>query len=797
MICGGCGRTFGFRTNQRAGRCSKDQVYECYHCTTLLRKCVFCRQGVSNPAGFLLFGAVFMLVSVGSLLGGVYFPEAITNSHLNSTPVTALTEVRPGETVKVFATVAANETEVIHGYWGYTSNGGSTWLWTAENFWITEGPVSIFVVVSSLLYVSQPGNPWGSENGVANYTAGSPIAIYGSTALTSNGTTIEAQYVATSPTSMGHPGGYLWPIAAATIGVTGCASAVGFFAVRYQRRQHERAVQSRPPTLPPAHARPAEPKGPATRYFNSRLSSMIRRSWITTGVTGVLLALSVPLYFANYFLGIFLASMGGVFFAMSFVNRYSYGKSPTVIVTDDQGLSIEPLSPLRYVDDRYVPWSKVANFYVYFGQTLALRTDRGELILHYLSKDLVAQIASEMQARGIAADERSTFHPLVGSTERLVPLRPLAAAEWQERNRLGGTRLGYSVIVLTASITGVMLIVFSVFFSAVSSTIGGLVLVLGLAAMGVSLLFTFKLRAMAKSPTPGDEAIVLRSAPDLRAQASENPLPVPPAAQVETGSVGTAGPSSHVPTSTEQLPSFPRQTPPAAPPPAPPLDVKATPVTDYWSVRPIEMPNVFPRGLLLPGERVLYEVRPGYWGIYGPATVLIGVLILLFLAPISQPGYLLNPVFYVFEGLLVLAIVLFRRAWKGLAFALTSQRVLTVNGRRGTQGREGTLGALQRIALEGLSGGVIAFYFEPGVPRVGAARAKKVRWPGIPDSAAVYSYLQHLLAGQLTSRPQSPPPVQTGPSPSGSERFCPLCGQGNARTSAFCVKCGRPLPRPP
>jgi hypothetical protein len=797
MICGGCGRTFGFRTNQRAGRCPKDHIYECYHCTSLLRKCVLCRQRVSDPAGFLLFGAVFMLVLMGPLLGGLFFPEAITNSHLNSTPVTPLSDLRLGETVKVFATVAANETVVIHGYWGYTSNGGNTWLWTATNFWITQGPVSIFVVVSSLLYVSQPGNPWGSENGVANYTAGSPIAIYGSTVLTSNGTTIDAQYVATSPTSMGHPGGYLWPIAAGVIGVTGCASAVGFFAVRYQRRQHKRAVQSRPPTPLPPHARPAETKGSVTRYVNSRLSSMIRRSWITTGVTGVFLALSVPLYFANYFLGIFLASMGGVFFAMSFVNRYSYGKSPTVIVTDEQGLSIEPLSSLRYVDDRYVPWGAVANFYVYFGQTLALRTDRGELILHYLSKDLVAQIASEMQARGIAADERSTFHPLVGSTERLVPLRPLAAPEWQERNRLSGTRLGYSVIVMTTSITGVILIVSSIFFSAVSSTVGGLVLVLGVAAMGVSLFFTFRLRAIAKRPTPGDEATVLQSPPDLTAQSTEIPLPFPPAAQVETVGVGLVEPSSPLPPIAEQLPSFPRQTPSAAPPSAPPLDVKATPVPDYWSARPIEMPNVFPRGLLLTGERVLYEVRPGYWGIYGPATVLIGILMLIFLAPISQPGYLLNPVFYVFEGLLVLAIVLLRRAWKGLAFALTSQRVLTVNGRRGTQGREGPLWALQRIALEGLSGGVIAFYFEPGVPRMGTARAKKVRWPGIRDSAAAYAYLQHLLAGYLGSRPQSPPPAQAGPSPSGSERFCPLCGQSNARTSAFCVKCGKPLPPPP
>jgi hypothetical protein len=290
---------------------------------------------------------------------------------------------------------------------------------------------------------------------------------------------------------------------------------------------------------------------------------------------------------------------------------------------------------------------------------------------------------------------------------------------------------------------------------------------------------------------------VLRTPPGATVPPAEFPLPVPPVAQVETVDTRPARPSPPIPAAAEQFPSFPRQPPPPPPPSALPLDVKATPVPDYWSARPIEMPNVFPRGLLLPGERVLYEVRPGYWGIYGPATVLVGILMLIFLAPISQPGYLLNPFLYVFEGLLVLALVLLRRAWKGLAFALTSQRVLTVNGRRGTQGREGPLAALQRIGLEGLLGSVIAFYFEPAVPRSGIARAKKVRWPGIRDSAAAYAYLQHLLAGYLGNRPQSPPSSQPVPSTVVPERFCPSCGQANARASAFCVKCGRALPPPP
>ena len=525
MICGGCGRSIGFRTNQVAGRCSKDCIYECYHCTTLNKKCVYCGRKVSDPAGFFLYGAVFMLVFMGSILGGLSFPEAIINSHLNSVPVAPLDDLRPGETVKVFAAVAVNQSEVIHGYWGYTSNGGNKWMWTAKNFWISEGAFSIFVEVSSLIYVSQPGNPWGSENGVANYTGGSPIAIYGQTILTSNGTTLVAQYVATSPTSMGKPGGYLWPIAAAAIGVGSGASLIGFFAVRYQQRQHEGAIRSRPPTIPPSHTKPNEAKGSVTKHVNEQLSTLLRRSWITTAITAPCLAVAVPLFFVNYFLGIFLASFGGGFFAMSFGNRYSYGKSPTVIVTDDNGLFVEPFSSHRYVDDRYVPWSAISNFYVYFGQTLALRTDRGELVLNYLSKDLVAQIASEIQARGIQADEHSTFHPLVGATERFVPLRPLATSEWEERNRLSGTRFNYSIIATMTMVVGLTLIVSSFIFSSVDSTLGGLFLASGLASTGVSLFFSHKLRTLVKRPTPGDESTVIRRS--LESALPSTGLPAP------------------------------------------------------------------------------------------------------------------------------------------------------------------------------------------------------------------------------------------------------------------------------
>jgi hypothetical protein len=349
-----------------------------------------------------------MTLVLGPFLGGLAFPLAIEDNRLDNAPVTAISSVEPGGAYKVYAAVATGQSDVINGSWTYTSNGVKNWAWTAHNFWITEGGTRLFVNVSSLIFVSQPGNPWGSESGTVAYSSGDPIAIFGSAETTPNGTTLFAQYVSSSPSSMGNRNGELWPLILGCIVGPGVAMGVGAAWSVRQRRQHREEVALHPPRLAPPHVRPSAAKGQVMRYTNTRLPTLIRKSWITTGITIPFVVLGVPLFFVNYYFGILFVCMAGTFLVVSFFNRSSYRKSPTTIYTDDDGVAIDSQSPPKFALDSYTPWSSLKGFHVYFSRTLALRTDRGEFVLNYLPDDVVSDLTSEMQGRGIPSGDGSS-----------------------------------------------------------------------------------------------------------------------------------------------------------------------------------------------------------------------------------------------------------------------------------------------------------------------------------------------------------------------------------------------------
>jgi hypothetical protein len=217
------------------------------------------------------------------------------------------------------------------------------------------------------------------------------------------------------------------------------------------------------------------------------------------------------------------------------------------------------------------------------------------------------------------------------------------------------------------------------------------------------------------------------------------------------------------------------------------------------------MRGVFPRGLLPPSERIVYETRPGYFRLYWGRFVLCVLLFALFLGPVEQPGYLENPAFYFFEGLLVLVILLSVQQWRMTAYALTSQRVVRVGGIRQTEFRDAFYAAVQNLSIDpGFSGGVRfdtggASAGYPGAPP--PSRARVIRWTGLADAPRVYAFLQRAFA--LHSPPSgvvAGPPLLAQGTPGSALWVCPRCGmvadpRWLSPHAPVCPSCGNPFPR--
>lgn len=100
------------------------------------------------------------------------------------------------------------------------------------------------------------------------------------------------------------------------------------------------------------------------------------------------------------------------------------------------------------------------------------------------------------------------------------------------------------------------------------------------------------------------------------------------------------------------------------------------------------------------------------------------------------------------------------------------------------------------VSLVGLGGLIIGFI----LGLIGGALG--IAHKPAPDVVVVSPYpTYYQQAPPLVPPPPlyNPPPPQptyvSAPSPTQpAERYCPACGAGNARASAFCSKCGKPLP---
>jgi len=74
--------------------------------------------------------------------------------------------------------------------------------------------------------------------------------------------------------------------------------------------------------------------------------------------------------------------------------------------------------------------------------------------------------------------------------------------------------------------------------------------------------------------------------------------------------------------------------------------------------------------------------------------------------------------------------------------------------------------------------------------------AERMREQQQQTNILLQQQLQASRPAVLTPFPPAPVIVPFSPAPPAADRYCPSCGTGNARSAAFCQKCGKPLPPP-
>lgn len=403
LRCGTCGRRLHWRWNPRAGNCSRDGVFECFHCTGLARRCPRCGRRVSDAAYSCLFMGVFLLLVLGPSLGGLLVPLAVTNARLDALPITPLSGVEPGHAYKVFATIAPNQTDVVYGHWV-----GRTWSWTTRPFLLVENGSSLLVNASGLVNLREPGSPWGNQAGTAAFSSGDPVAVYGTATRVGNATVLDAQYISPDPASMGKSAGDLWPLVAGIIGLVAVTAVVGVFLVTRQRQAHARNYATHLPGLVDPSPRPSAYLGEPHRFTDGGAARRVRQSRNLLAVGGPACLLGAALMATNLvgpvFIGIFLLILGAIFLLLGGVIRAGRWQEVAALVMDDAGIWVEPLVPASYRDDPFIGWNLFENFWVYrfgkLGSTLALRTRRGEFLIGSLAPATVEQIVAELRRRG-------------------------------------------------------------------------------------------------------------------------------------------------------------------------------------------------------------------------------------------------------------------------------------------------------------------------------------------------------------------------------------------------------------
>jgi hypothetical protein len=149
----------------------------------------------------------------------------------------------------------------------------------------------------------------------------------------------------------------------------------------------------------------------------------------------------------------------------------------------------------------------------------------------------------------------------------------------------------------------------------------------------------------------------------------------------------------------------------------------------------------FPRADLAAGEKVIFEVRPGFIGLH-PTLFYASMPFVLFFGLVVAVGLASYGTAYVGPGAFVMILVLLpifysAYSWSRTAYALTDRRALV---RSGSDFQSASLEEIQQIELAG-SRIVLRTSAPSPAPGETAPRLGKVVWYGVPEASAVVPFL--------------------------------------------------------
>ncbi len=188
--------------------------------------------------------------------------------------------------------------------------------------------------------------------------------------------------------------------------------------------------------------------------------------------------------------------------------------------------------------------------------------------------------------------------------------------------------------------------------------------------------------------------------------------------------------------------------------------------------------GALPRELLPPGERVLFETKPGIFHLYPGRIIFIVLIVALWTAlGVGAPSAAAGAAFFA-APFLIWLLLLYLEA-RNTVYALTDRRVIRISGIRGTDFQDASFSQIHNLAIDAST---IRFDTTPPMgyaPGAAPARSRVIRWVGLTDAPRVYAFVQLAMAFVIR---------QMNVIAIGQEKLDQI-----ARTSIPCTYCGSPV----